>query len=117
MKMHEQETHAGKCLHAACQIYGTSFADLAKHLGVSRQHVHNMQNVKRINDDRVEQLAKYFRMSKDEFLNLSNKPATAMYRKAMESVQVAIAKSYNDPRHDELLAHSRLVEKLITELE
>jgi len=40
-----------------------------------------------------------------------------MYRKAMESVQVAIAKSYNDPRHDELLAHSRLVEKLITELE
>lgn len=117
MTTHEPETHAGKCLHIACQIFGTSYADLANHLGVSRQHVHNMQNVKRINTKRVEQLARYFRMSPDEFLNLSKQPASATYRKAMETVQVAIAKSYNDPRYEELLAHSRLVEKLITELE
>ena len=113
----ESETHAGQALKIACHMFGTPFSHVANHLGVSRQHVHNMQNVKRMNEDRLDKIAEFFGMTVEQFLNLSNAPVSTFYRKNMQQVMEAINHKCNDSRYSEIEAHSRLVEKLINELE
>ena len=112
----ETEAHAGEALKVACHMFGAPLSHVAKHLGVSRQHVHNMQSTKRMNAERLAQKAEFFGMSPKQFLNLSNAPVSSFYRKNMEQVYDAI-KNHNDSRYREMVAHSKLVERLITELE
>lgn len=112
----ETEAHAGEALKVACHMFGAPLSHVAKHLGVSRQHVHNMQSTKRMNAERLKDIAEFFGLSVKEFLNLSNAPVSSFYRKNMEQVCSAI-KNHNDSRYREMVAHSKLVERLITELE
>jgi plasmid maintenance system antidote protein VapI len=113
----ESEAHAGQALKVACHMFGAPLSHVAKHLGVSRQHAHNMQNTKRMNDERLEKIAEFFGISVEEFLNLSNAPVSSFYKKNMQQVLEAIDHRCNDSRYTELVAHSKLVENLIKELE
>lgn len=113
----ESEAHAGQALKVACHMFDAQLSHVAKHLGVSRQHAHNMQNTKRINAERVEKIAEFFGLSSAEFLNLSNAPVSSFYRKNMKQVLEAINHKCNDSRYGEIVSHSKLVEQLITELE
>lgn len=72
MSAPKREQHAGQALSICLDVLNKSPKDLADHLGVSRQHLHKMKDTKKINQDRLEEIAKWFEMDVDEFVDLPN---------------------------------------------
>ena len=66
----KRDTHAGFSIVIAMQVSQKTGKELADFLGISRQQLHSMKNTKKINQDRLEQLAQFFEMDVDEFLSL-----------------------------------------------
>jgi hypothetical protein len=60
MKLHkpEQETHAGKSIQMACQMFDIPLSRLADHLGISRQGAHPRYKEMIAHSDLVEKLIK-----------------------------------------------------------
>lgn len=72
MSAPKREQHAGQALSICLDVLNKSPKDLADHLGVSRQHLHKMKETKKINQDRLKEIAQWFEMDADEFLDLPN---------------------------------------------
>lgn len=72
MSAPKREQHAGHALAICLSVLNKSPKDLAEHLSISRQHLHKMKDTKKINRDRLEQIAQWFEMDADEFLDLPN---------------------------------------------
>ena len=113
----ELDTHAGKSIQVACQMFGASLSHLADHLEVSRQHVHSMQKTKRINKDRVAKISEFFGMEPAEFLMLSSKPIGVYYRQVKSQIIDALDDEHkNQPEWIEAKAHMELVNQLLTDI-
>lgn len=64
------QVDAGRALSICLHVTQSSPIELANKLGVSRQQLHRMKETKKIRQDRLENIAEYFGMSVDEFLNI-----------------------------------------------
>ena len=74
IKPAEREIHAGRSLQLAMAINDVSATEVAKHLDVTRQSVHKIFDTKTMKDERVAELADFFHMSVDDFLQLPHHP-------------------------------------------
>ena len=72
----ENSMDAGKSLTVLMQVNEVSGADLARHLGISPQLLQRMKSTKKMNGERIKQLAEFFVMTQQEFLNVARRPLT-----------------------------------------
>jgi len=68
------EVHAGKSLQLAMAINDVSASDVAKHLDVTRQTVHKLLDTRKMSNERLIELASFFSMSVEDFLELPHHP-------------------------------------------
>lgn len=80
------QQHAGKSLLMAFRVTLKEPKELAEFLGVSRQNISRMQSSKRMSDDRIAQIAKFFGMSVNEFFDLSTQPMSAVFHSFFSNV-------------------------------
>ena len=86
IKPAERESHAGNSLRLAMSIYDVSAAEIAKHLGVTRQSVHKILDTKTMNDDRLQAVANYFNLDPNKFLELPHYPITSAFQLFMDQM-------------------------------
>lgn len=82
----EREQHAGKSLQLAMAIYDVTAAELAKHMGVTRQAVSKLVESRQINDERLSGILNYFSLTKDKFMELPHSPIASAFDVFMEGV-------------------------------
>jgi DNA-binding Xre family transcriptional regulator len=76
----KQPVDHGKAVTLALLAFEKQPADLADHLGITRQHLHRMKDQKSIHPDRLDKIAEFFGITLEELLSVAATPVTWMVR-------------------------------------
>jgi len=77
----------GHVVALALEIYGQPPSKLASYLGVKPQQISAILKTKRINEQRMQEIATFFKMTLSELLDIANCPLTTLLTVQLQEIE------------------------------
>ena len=87
IEQREEPVDHGHVVALALEIYGQPPSKLASYLGVKPQQISAILKTKRINEQRMQEIATFFKMTLGELLDIANCPLTTLLTVQLQEIE------------------------------
>lgn len=87
IEQREEPVDHGYVVALALEIYDQPPSKLASHLGVKQQQISAILKTKKINDERMQEIATFFKMTLGELLDIAHCPLTTLLTVQLREVE------------------------------
>lgn len=87
IEQREKVVDHGHVVALALEIYGQPPSKLASYLGVKPQQISAILKTKKINDERMQEIATFFKMTLGELLDIANCPLTTLLTVQLREIE------------------------------
>lgn len=87
IEQREEPVDHGYVVALALEIYDQPPSKLASHLGIKQQQISAILKTKRINEERMQEIAAFFKMTLGELLDIAHCPLTTLLTVQLREVE------------------------------